>query len=96
VFLRDPSVDLGIAAAILSSYRERPLPLDMVFLGELGLSGEIRAVPFIEARLKEAEKMGFRRVVVPAGGNCGGHQPGNLEIVEIKNLDEFIDEVMEG
>ncbi|MCX5779858.1 MAG: DNA repair protein RadA [Firmicutes bacterium] len=96
VFLRDPSVDLGIAAAILSSYRERPLPLDMVFLGELGLSGEIRAVPFIEARLKEAEKMGFKRVVVPAGAYCGGRQSGNLDIMEIKNLDEFIDKVMEG
>lgn len=96
VFLRDPSVDLGIAAAILSSYREKPLPLDMVFIGELGLSGEIRAVPFVEARLKEAEKMGFKRVAVPAGVNCGGYRSGSLEILEIKNLDDFIDNVMEG
>jgi DNA repair protein RadA/Sms len=96
VFLRDPSVDLGIAAAILSSYGEKPLPVDMVFLGELGLSGEIRPVPFLDARLKEAEKMGFKRVVIPAGANLGKRNPNGLEPLEIKNLDDFIQIVMEG
>jgi len=96
VFLRDPSIDLGIAAAILSSYRDKPLPVDMVFLGEMGLSGEIRAVPFLEARLKESEKLGFKRVVVPVGVNFGGRNTGGLEIIETKNLDEFIELVMEG
>ncbi len=96
VFLRDPSVDLGIAAAILSSYGEKPLPVDMVFLGELGLSGEIRPVPFLDARLREAEKMGFRRVVVPSGANFSDRSPIGLETLEIKNLDDFIQIVMEG
>lgn len=96
VFLRDPSIDLGIAAAILSSYRDRPLPVDMVFAGELGLSGEIRPVPFLDARLKEIKKMGFKRVAVPAGINMGGKNAEDLIIMEIKNLDEFIDIVLEG
>jgi len=96
VFLRDPSVDLGIAAAILSSYRERPLPVDMVYLGELGLSGEIRPVPFLDARLKEAEKMGFKRVVIPSGANLGGRNIGGLELMETRNLDDFIETVMGG
>lgn len=96
VFLRDPSIDLGIAAAILSSYRDRPLPVDMVFLGEMGLSGEIRPVPFLDARLKEAEKLGFKKVVIPAGGNFAGRSAGGLEIIETKNLDDFIEIVMEG
>jgi len=96
VFLKDPSVDLGIAAAILSSYRERPLPVDMVFLGELGLSGEIRSVPFLDARLKEIEKMGFRRAVIPTGVNRSGHNPTGLELIEIRNLDDFIEVIMEG
>ncbi len=96
VFLRDPSIDLGIAAAILSSYRERPLPVDMVFLGELGLSGEVRPVPFLDARLKEIEKLGFKRVVIPGGANFRGRNTNGLDIIEIKNLDDFIDIVMEG
>jgi DNA repair protein RadA/Sms len=96
VFLKDPCVDLGIAAAILSSYRERPLPVDMVFLGELGLSGEIRPVPFLDARLKEVEKMGFKRAVTPSGTNLGGRNQGGLEILEVRNLDDFIETVMEG
>jgi DNA repair protein RadA/Sms len=96
VFLKDPCVDLGIAAAILSSYRERPLPVDMVFIGELGLSGEIRPVPFLDARLKEVEKMGFKRAVIHSGTNLGGRNQGELEIIEVRNLDDFIETVMEG
>lgn len=96
VFLRDPSVDLGIAAAIVSSYRDLPLPVDMVFLGELGLSGEIRPIPFLDARLKEADKLGFKQAVIPAGANFGSRKAGGLEIIEIRNLDEFIALVMEG
>jgi DNA repair protein RadA/Sms len=96
VFLKDPCVDLGIAAAILSSYRERPLPVDMVFLGELGLSGEVRPVPFLDARLKEVEKMGFKRAVIPSGTNMVERNQGELEIIEVRNLDDFIETVMEG
>ncbi len=96
VFLRDPAIDLGIAAAILSSYRERPLPLDMVYLGELALSGEIRAVPFLDARLKEIERLGYKSVAVPAGGKYGedGFRP--LVITGVRNLDDFIELVMGG
>ncbi|MDD4801330.1 MAG: DNA repair protein RadA [Syntrophomonas sp.] len=96
VFLKDPCVDLGIAAAIVSSYRERPLPVDMVFIGELGLSGEVRSVPFLEARIKEVEKIGFKKAVIPAGTNNGIYNHSGLEIIEVRNLDEFIEIVMEG
>ncbi len=96
VFLRDPAIDLGIAAAILSSHRERPLPLDMVYLGELALSGEIRAVPFLDARLKEIERLGYKRVAVPAGGKYDEAGLRPLVITEVKNLDDFIQLVMEG
>jgi DNA repair protein RadA/Sms len=96
VFLKDPSVDLGIAAAILSSYSDKPLPVDMVFLGELGLSGEIRPVPFLDARVKESAKMGFNRIVIPAGANPGKHNLNGIETLKIKNLDDLIQVVMEG
>lgn len=96
VFLRDPCIDLGIAAAILSSYREKPLPLDMVYLGEIALSGEIRPVPFLETRLKEIEKIGYRGVVIPSGAKLNEPKSQQLVIQEVRNLDDFIETVMEG
>lgn len=63
--LRDPATDLGIALAIASSYCERPVLPGGVIIGELGLSGEIRSVPYMNLRLKEALKLGFSRVLIP-------------------------------
>lgn len=96
VFLKDPSVDLGIAAAILSSYLDKPLGLDTVFIGELGLSGELRTVPFLDARLKEIEKIGFKKVLVPAQAVRGLGDSYGLEVLEIRTLDDLIEMVMEG
>ncbi len=61
----EPAADLAICAAILSSRAEREIPADTVVLGEVGLSGEVRSVSQIEARLVEAEKLGFKRAIVP-------------------------------
>lgn len=63
--LKDPATDLGIALAIASSYCERPVLPGGVIIGELGLSGEIRSVPYMNLRLKEALKLGFSRVLIP-------------------------------
>jgi DNA repair protein RadA/Sms len=95
VFLRDPSIDLAIAAAIVSSYREYSLPLDTVFAGELSLSGQIRPVPFLDMRLKEAEKLGYNKAVIPANiGNTSVFSSINL--IKVSNIDDFIDLIMEG
>ncbi|HHW62302.1 MAG TPA: DNA repair protein RadA [Syntrophomonadaceae bacterium] len=96
VFLKDPSVDLGIAAAIVSSYRDRPIPLDTVFIGELGLSGEIRTVPFLDARLKEIARMGFKRAFIPEGTVKGMPPFKGLELIEVRNLDDFTELLLEG
>ncbi|MDD2619241.1 MAG: DNA repair protein RadA [Syntrophomonadaceae bacterium] len=96
MFLKDPSVDLGIAAAIISSYLECPLPINTVFSGELSLSGQIRAIPFLDLRLKEVEKMGYKRVVIPARAEKTGAYQSNLELIEINNIDDLIAAVMEG
>jgi DNA repair protein RadA/Sms len=96
VFIKDPSVDLGIAAAIFSSFREMPLPHDMVFLGEIGLAGDIRSVPFLDNRLKEAKKMGFKKVILPAGQIKSGFEETGLHIREIRNLDQLIEILVEG
>jgi DNA repair protein RadA/Sms len=88
VSLKDPAVDLAIAAAIISSYHESPLPADIVFAGELSLSGQIRPVPFLEQRLKEIEKMAYKSVVVPARAR-NKNNSYNMEIIEINNIDEL-------
>ena len=58
----EPAVDLALALAVASSLRDRPVPRDMVVFGEVGLTGEVRAVPRAAARLAEAQKLGFTRV----------------------------------
>lgn len=63
----EPAVDLGIVAAILSSFRNRPLPGHTVLFGELGLSGEVRPISQAYARVREAASMGFKQCVLPSG-----------------------------
>ncbi len=66
--LEEPAIDLGVAAAIASSYREKHIPADMVLIGEVGLSGELRAVSRLPLRVREAAKLGFKRCIVPSAG----------------------------
>ena len=66
--LEEPAIDLGVAAAIASSYREKHIPPDMVLIGEVGLSGELRAVGRLGLRVREAAKLGFKRCIVPSAG----------------------------
>lgn len=96
LFLKDPSVDLGIAAAIISSYREQPIPADTVFIGELSLSGQVRAVPFLEQRLKEIDRMGFRKVILPESSFKRGYPDFRLEFIEIRTIDDLVERMMEG
>lgn len=62
--IEDPAMDLAIVMALVSSWQERPLPQDICFAGEIGLGGEIRAVHRIENRIAEAEKLGFKKIVI--------------------------------
>ncbi len=63
--LEEPAVDLAVAMALVSGVRDFPIPEDMVVLGEVGLSGEIRTVPRILERVKEAQRLGFKKCVIP-------------------------------
>jgi DNA repair protein RadA/Sms len=63
--IMEPALDLGLALAIASSHKDKPLPSDLVALGEIGLSGELRSVAHLERRLVEAERLGFKRCVLP-------------------------------
>lgn len=84
----EPAADLGVALAILSSYRDRPIEPGLVAIGEVGLNGELRSAPQLEQRLREAAKLGFTRAVVPrtAAGGLTSRPP--LEIVAAASLRE--------
>ena len=64
--LDEPAADMAVALALVSSLSDRAVPDDLIAVGELGLSGECRTVAGLEHRVKEAERLGFRRMVVPA------------------------------
>ncbi len=66
--LDEPAIDLGIAAAIASNYRDRPIPKDMALIGEVSLSGDLRPVGRLESRIREAAKLGFKHCIIPAAG----------------------------
>src|SRR5437588_4362673 len=84
--LEEPSVDLGVAAAIASSYRERLIAPDMALIGEIGLSGELPAVNRLVLRVREAAKLGFKRCVVPG---AGGGTKVRSELAEAGLPDDF-------
>ncbi|OPZ76824.1 MAG: hypothetical protein BWY78_01250 [Alphaproteobacteria bacterium ADurb.Bin438] len=80
---------MAVASAILSSISDVPTPPDTVFFGEIGLSGEIRAVPLTEQRIKESEKLGFKRVIMPklkTNKKETENKGFNINIKEVGNL----------
>ncbi|MFO1506204.1 MAG: DNA repair protein RadA [Lysobacterales bacterium] len=90
--VQETAADLPVLLAVLSSFRDRPLPDKLVAFGEVGLSGEIRPVPNGEERLKEAAHHGFRRAVVPrANAPRKANRIGDLEIIGVEQLREAID-----
>ncbi|HLY22454.1 MAG TPA: DNA repair protein RadA [bacterium] len=88
----EPAADLGVALAVASSHRDRPVDAGAVAVGEVGLGGEVRAVSQIDRRIAEAAKLGFRRVVAPRA-NLGGLDeiPAGVEITGVDNVAEALD-----
>ncbi len=88
----EPAADLAIALALASSIKDRPLPADMAFIGEIGLSGELRTVGQLPARLNEAGKLGFKRVLIPRSVRRNADSlPDGIEHIAVRSLDEAID-----
>lgn len=92
--VKDPSGDLAVAMALISSYLERELPKGALFLGEIGLAGEIRPVRNLTLRLKEAEKRGFSKAYIPQG-SLVKEKDFQLELLSFRRLHEVIEEVFE-
>lgn len=82
----EPASDLAMAMAIASSYFDRPIPADMALIGEIGLSGELRAVSQLSARINEASKIGFRRVVVPKMRRTLEDVPASVQLIECRTI----------
>jgi DNA repair protein RadA/Sms len=88
--VEDPSVDLAVLSALLSSFEDLPIPHHVCFGGEVGLSGEIRAVNRIEQRIAEAEKLGFEKIIVSKYNQKGlRNQKFNIEIVNMGRVEEL-------
>lgn len=89
--VEEPAADLGVAAAVVASYRDLTLPAGTVLLGELGLGGQLRPVTQLELRLQEAARLGFRRAVVPRGSGLGTTAAAlDLELLEAARITEAL------
>ncbi len=89
VKVMETSADLALLLAVVSSFRDKVLPQDLIVFGEVGLSGEIRPVPSGHERLREAAKHGFKRAIVPFANAPRDKQLG-IEVVAVKNLQEAL------
>jgi DNA repair protein RadA/Sms len=87
----EPAADLAVAAAVVSSLADEPVPPDMVVFGEIGLGGEVRPVSQREARLREAAKLGFRSALVPRGRAGSGPTPRAPEGIAIDEIEHLAD-----
>ena len=86
--LNEPAADLGIVMAIASSYKNRPIDEDTIVFGEVGLSGEVRAVTMPEQRVSEAKKLGFKRCIVPAVSMKTIGKIEGIEILGVENVNQ--------
>lgn len=91
--INEPALDLALVAAILSSYRNRALPKDMILFGEVGLTGEVRAVNMIEQRVIEASKMGYKICLLPNANlaSLGHSQVSDIQLSGLRNIRELLE-----
>jgi DNA repair protein RadA/Sms len=91
----EPAADLAVAVAIASSIRDRPVAADLAMVGEVGLSGEVRAVGQTAARLKEAAQLGFRRCLLPKSIRRGQEPlPQGIEAIPVRSVVEAVQKAL--
>ncbi|MBA3631916.1 MAG: DNA repair protein RadA [Acidobacteria bacterium] len=89
----EPAADLGVIAAIASSYRNLQIPPDTAVFGEVGLTGEVRGVLQGETRAREAQTLGFKKLILPASNRKGLEKLLGIRVVGVRNLDEALEEL---
>ena len=91
--IQEPAADLAAAAALVSSLANAPLPADAVYFGEISLSGAVRPVAQVAARLKEAQKLGFARAVVPEAARSEGASEPGLALQSVSSLASLVSDI---
>ena len=89
--LDEPGADLPVILAVASSYRDQAIPDDLVAIGEVGLTGEIRTVSHMSQRLSEAARLGFKKCIIPRNGSEKLEIPEDLTVYRVRNLREAIE-----
>ena len=89
----EPAIDLAVAVAIASSYKELPTNPQEAFVGEIGLTGEIRRVTRIEQRINEAAKLGFTKIYVPKNSLHGMKIPESIQVIGVTTVGEVLKKV---
>ena len=94
--INEPSIDMGIIIAVASSFRNIPVSEHVVVTGEVGLTGEVRAVSFIEKRIAECKKLGFKKIVIPKNNYDAVKDIKGIDIIPVDNLRQAINIVLGG
>lgn len=90
--ISEPASDLGLVMALISSFKDICIPFDTVCFGEVGLTGEVRAVSFADKRIREADKMGFKKCIIPFDNAAAIVSLNlNIEILPVKNIEEAVE-----
>lgn len=90
VKLDEPAIDLAVLTSIVSSFRNQPVQVTDVYIGEVGLTGEVRRVSRIEQRVHEAAKLGFKRAIIPASNLGGWEYPKDIEVIGVQTINEAL------
>ncbi len=92
--ITEPAADLAVCVAIASSLTEKVIDNQAIIIGEVGLDGEIRSVGHIDKRIQEAEKLGFKTAIIPAGNEKGLKLTGNISIKTFDNLAQVVSDLL--
>ena len=91
LYLDEPASDLPVILALISSYLDKPIGQDLCAIGEVGLTGEVRAVSGLQQRLQELHRLGFVRCIVPRHGSAGLIAPDGMQIIRVRTIREAMD-----
>ena len=94
--VKEPAIDLGLATAMVSSFRDIPIPSEFAIIGEIGLSGEVRAVNKIQKRVNEASKLGFNKFILPQGNIDDLSKNDKLSFFGVKKISKVLDLILGG
>ena len=92
--LSEPAADLPLVLAVASSYRDKPVPAGFAAVGEVGLTGEVRAVSSLPQRLSELGRLGFDQVLIPHQGSAKVIPPEGMTLIRVKNIRQAVDEIL--